>query len=161
MNPIKFYGSKIDNLDSTRQLQGFLVSTDDAVNTSRWIEANTAGARAVKFLCGTTATTGDYSTLSIRARANGVNTTSTGTSGICVAGNFSASAIVNNYASLYGVQSYIQPLTYTNSNASNIACAFYGKTVNNATYAGRSWCQWLDSGDTVASGQGYYFQRMS
>jgi hypothetical protein len=159
MNRINFYGSRITNLQG--QTQGFLIYTDDRAGNSNWIEATLPAARAIKLLCGTTSTTGDYTTLSVRARANGVNTTSTGTSGVCVSGNFSASAVVNNYASLYGVQSYVQPLTYTNSNASNIACALYGKTDCHATYAGRTWVSWLDTSDTVVSGQGFYFQRMS
>jgi hypothetical protein len=154
MNPIKFYGSRITSLGN--QTNGFLLSTDDRAGNSNWIMADTAAARAVKMLCGTTATTGDYSTLSIRAKSAGANTT-----GGVIAGNFSASATINNYANLYGVQAYVQPATYTNNNASGILCALYGKTVTQGAYSGRIWSAWVDCGDTVLASASHYLMRLS
>jgi hypothetical protein len=157
MNPIKFYGSQIDNLNLARQLQGYLVSTDNHENASQWLEASVAGSRAVKFLCGTTATSGDYSTFSIRARSSGTGNTAGGV----IAGNFAASANVVDYANLYAVQGYAQPNAFTQSNASNILCGVYSCVQRTVASSGRSWSLWTDDQSNNKASAGHYLHRLS
>jgi hypothetical protein len=123
---------------------------------STWIMSSVAGACGMKFLCGSTATSGDYATLRIRARSQGVNA-----SGGVVGGNFSASALINDYANLYAVQGYAQPNTYTQANASNILCGVYSCVDRTVSTSGRSWSLWTDTHETVKASAGHYLHRLS
>jgi hypothetical protein len=134
-------------------------NTDGTIITTRstWIDHATAGQCAVKLLCSSSATTGDYATLRIRARSNGASATA----GV-VGGNFAASANVDNYANLYAVQGYAQPLTKNQSSASNIVCGVYSCVQKTAgTNAGRSWSLWTDTHETVLAAAGHYLHRLS
>jgi hypothetical protein len=130
---------------------GTLLSTG-----STWKVHATAGQAAVKFLCASSATSGDYATLRIRARSDGV----TATGGI-VGGNFSASGGVNNYGNLYAVQGYAQPLTYTQTEAANIVCGVYSCVQRTTTSSGRSWSLWTDTHETTLAGASHYLHRLS
>lgn len=130
---------------------GTLMSTG-----STWIDHATAGQCAIKFLCSTSATSGDYATLRIRAKSLGVTTT-----GGVVGGNFSASGAVNDYGNLYAVQGYAQPNTFTQSNASNIICGVYSCVDRTVSSSGRSWSMWTDTHETVKASGGHYLHRLS
>ena len=123
-----------------------------------WLVHAAAGGCAIKLLTSSSATTGEYDCLRLRARADASNPT-----GSVVCGNFSASANTANYGSLYAVQGYVQPNGFANNTAAGILCALYGKTVNSSTgvYAGRSWTLWVDSGDTNLAASSHYLARFS
>lgn len=157
-NGIVFSGA----MDNGRAVDfsGVTVSTNtdgSCISTgSTWLVHATAGQCAVKFLCSSSATSGDYATLRIRARSDGASATA----GV-VGGNFSASGGINNYANLYGVQGYCQPLTYTQSEAANILCGVYSCVQRTAASSGRSWSLWTDTHETVKAGAGHYLHRLS
>lgn len=149
MNPIKFYGSRITNLSN--QTAGSLINSGD-----NWIVHSTVGARAVKMLCSSSATSGDYSTHSIRARSDAANAT-----GGVIAGNFASSANINDYANLYAVQGYAQANTFTQGSASNILCGVYSCVDRTVASSGRSWSLWTDTHETVKASGSHYLHRLS
>jgi hypothetical protein len=123
---------------------------------STWIMNTIAGGCGMKFLCGSSATSGDYATARFRARSAGVNA-----AGGVSAVNASASAYVNDYANLYAVQGYAQPNTYTQANASNIVCGVYSCIDRTVATNGRSWSMWTDTHETVKASGGHYLHRLS
>jgi hypothetical protein len=144
---INFSGVVPQNADT----DGSMISTG-----STWIIHSVAGACAMKVLAGSSATSGDYATLRMRARSDGVNT-----AGGVVCGNFSASANVDNYANLYAVQGYAQPNAKTQNNAANILCGVYSCVDRTAATSGRSWSLWTDTHETVKASAGHYLHRLS
>lgn len=97
--------SKAVVLDSSRQVNGLSLNfagTTPGTGTagtlittgSTWVAHATAGQCAAKLLCATSATSGDYATMRLRARADAVS--SGGTEGL----NVSASANIANYGDL-------------------------------------------------------------
>jgi len=149
-------GSMARAIDLSGVLPGS--NTDGSLMSTKavWVSHATAGACALKFLCASTATTGDYATLRIRARSDAVNA-----AGGVVGGNFSASANLNDYANLYAVQGYAQPLTKTQANASNILCGVYSCVQRTVSTAGRSWSLWTDTHETVKATGGHFLHRLS
>jgi len=120
-----------------------------------WVDFATAGQAAMKLLCSSSAATGDYATLRMRARADAAGNAS--------AGNFSASAGVNNHGDLRAVEGYAQPNAYTNNNAANVVCGLYGCIDRTAggTSAGRDWTAWVDTHMAVKASGGSYLMRLS
>jgi hypothetical protein len=142
------------NTPISTNTDGSLISTG-----ANWLSFGTAGQTAVKLLTASTAITGDYAALRIRARSDGAFVS--GTRGGVIGGNFSASANVNNYLNLFAIQGYAQTNDKTQSDASSILCGLYSCIDNGATNAGRSWSLWVDTHETVKAGAGHYLARMS
>jgi len=145
-NAINFAG-----VTASSNTDGWLVSTG-----STWITSATAGACAFKLLCGSSATSGDYATLRIRARSDAANP-----AGGIVGGNFSASANIANYGNLYAVQGYAQPNAFTQAGASNIICGVYSCVDRTVSSSGRSWSMWTDDHSNAKAGAGHYLHRLS
>jgi hypothetical protein len=148
------HGIDFGAMTTSTNTDGTLISTG-----STWIDHATAGQAAVKLLCSYSAVTGDYATLRIRAKANIAHTP--GDLGGVVAGNFSASAGVNNYANLIAVQGYAQPNAYTNSDATTILCGVYSCVDRTVATSGRSWSLWTDTHETVKASASHYLHRLS
>ena len=128
---------------------GTLLSTG-----ATWISHATAGQCAVKFLCANAATSGDYATLRIRARADAAGAT--------VAGNFSASGGVNNHGDLYAVQGYAQPNAFTNSGAP-FTVGLYSciDRTSGGSSAGRDYSTWVDTHMQVKASGASFLMRLS
>ena len=122
---------------------------------STWVAHATASTCGIKLLLSYTAATGEFASLRIRARSNSVAPV--------VGGNFAASAGQNDHGNLYAVQGYAQPLTYTQSSASNIVNAVYGCVQRSAggTSVGRDWTAWFDTHMAVKASGGSYLLRLS
>ena len=134
---------------------GSLLSTG-----TQWINFPTAGACGIKLLLANSAVTGDFASLRIRARNDAAS--GTGINGTATAGNFSASAGVNNFGNLFAVQGYAQPNAYTNTDASNIVCGVYSCIdMTGSTEAGRAWSMWVDTHTTHKAAAGDYLMRLS
>jgi hypothetical protein len=142
-NTIKFSNTVNSATDGT------LISTG-----STWISHSTAGQCAVKFLCANAATTGDYATLRVRARADAAGAT--------VCGNFSASGGANNHGDLYAVQGYAQPNAYTNS-GTPYTVGLYSciDRTSGGSSAGYDWSTWIDTHMQVKASGSSYLCRMS
>jgi hypothetical protein len=147
-NLIKFTGTP-----ASTNTDGTILSTG-----STWIVHSTVGSCAFKILASYSATSGDYATLRIRARADG--TIVTNPVGV-VAGNFAASANVNDYANLYAVQGYAQPLAKTQALADNIVCGLYSCIQATASSSGSRWSTWIDTHETTKASGGDYLLRLS
>jgi hypothetical protein len=145
-NAINFAG-----VTTSTNTDGWLVSTG-----STWITSSTAGACAFKLLCGSSATSGDYATLRIRARSDAANP-----AGGIVGGNFSASANIADYGNLYAVQGYAQPNALTQAGAANILCGVYSCIDRTGSSNGRSWSMWTDDHSNAKAGAGHYLHRLS
>ena len=145
-NAINFAGV----LPSTNT-DGSLLSTG-----STWVVHHTVGACAAKFLCSSSAASGDYATMRLRARSDAVNAAG-GISGL----NSSASANIADYGNLYAVQGYAQPNAFTQANASNIICGVYSCVDRTVSSSGRSWSLWTDTHETVKASGGHYLHRLS
>lgn len=129
--------------------------TDGSLITTgaTWVQFATAAQTAVKLLCNSTATSGDYATLRIRARADAA--------GNVIAGNFSGSAGANNFGNIFAVQGYASPNAYTNSSGSNIVCGVYSCIQATTSSSGRRWSTWIDDQSTTKAAGGHYLLRMS
>ncbi len=132
-------------------------NTDGSIlsSGSTWINHATAGQCAMKLLCSSSATSGDYATVRMRARSDAAG------SGGVVCGNFSASAGINNYQNLTAVQGYAQANAYTQSGESNILCGVYSCVDRTVASSGRSWSLWTDTHETVKASGGHYLHRLS
>lgn len=148
------HGIDFSAMTVSTNTDGTLVSTG-----SNWIVHATAGQAAFKLLCSTTATTGDYATLRIRARGDAAWTG--GATGGVVAGNFSSSANINDYGNLIAVQGYAQPNAFTQASESNIICGLYSCIDRSGSSVGRSWSLWTDTHETVKASGGHYLHRLS
>jgi hypothetical protein len=144
--PMDFYGT-VGNVNTN----GDIFTTG-----STWIMNTLAGGCGMKFLCGSSATSGDYATARFRARSAGVNA-----AGGVSAVNASASAYINDYANLYAVQGYAQPNTFTQANASNIVCGVYSCIDRTVSSSGRSWSLWTDTHETTKAAGGHFLHRLS
>jgi hypothetical protein len=122
---------------------------------STWVEFPTAGACGIKLLLSDTSTSGDFATVRMRARGDGVKT------GGVVCGNFSASGGVNDHGNLYALQGYAQPNAYTQSIASHISCGVYSCIDALTTSSGRRWSTWTDDHSNVAATGGHFLHRLS
>ena len=144
-NAIDFSGHTVD----ATKTNGSLITTG-----STWINFTAANQTGMKLLLSSSATSGDFATIRMRARADAA--------GNVVTGNFAASAGVNNYGDLYALQGYAQPLTYTQSGASNIVCGVYS-CIDKASGAtsGRHWSTWTDEHSNVVASGGHYMHRLS
>jgi hypothetical protein len=147
------YKINFDGAKPGTETNGSLIGTK-----SSWISFSTAGQCAIKLLCANSATTGDFATLRIRARNDSA---SGGLNGTATAGNFSASAGVNNFGNIYAVQGYAQANAYTNTDASNIVCGVYSCIDATTTSSGRRWSTWIDDHSTTKAAGGHYLLRMS
>ena len=136
-------------LTPSTNTDGSLISTG-----STWVNFPTANQTGMKLLLSTSATSGDFATLRMRARADAA--------GNAICGNFSASAGANNYGNLYAVQGYAQPNTYTQGSGSNIVCGLYS-CIDKASGAtsGRHWSLWTDEHSNVKASGGHYLHRLS
>ena len=152
---ISFSGSMTNALNFAGVLPS--TNTDGSLGStgSTWVVHPAAGSCAFKLLCSSSATTGDYATLRIRARSDAAST------GGVVGGNFSASANINNYGNLYAVQGYAQPNAFTQSGASSITCGVYSCVDRTTTSSGRSWSMWTDTHETIKATGGHYLHRLS
>lgn len=145
-NAINFAG-----VVASTETNGSLVTT-----MSTWVDHTAVGACAFKLLCSTSAASGDYATLRIRARSDADST------GGVVAGNFSASANIAEYANLYAVQGYAQPGANAQTGSDNIICGVYSCTDLTATgSSGRDWSLWVDTHAAAKAGAGSYLARFS
>jgi len=148
-----------DTSNPTSDFSGIIVGTGTAgifVTTgATWVNFATAGQCAAKLLCSTSATSGDFATLRMRARADAAGNAS--------AGNFSASAGANNYGDLRAVEGYAQPNAYTNNSAANIVCGVYSciDRTTGGTSSGRDWSTWIDTHMQVKASGGSYLLRLS
>lgn len=118
-----------------------------------WIAHSTANACGIKLLLSNTASSGEFATLRLRARANAATPT--------VCGNFSASAGQNDYGNLYAVQGYAQPNAYTQAAAANIVCGVYSCVDIGGASIGRDWSLWTDTHMTAKASGGSYLHRLS
>jgi hypothetical protein len=123
---------------------------------STWLVHPVAGACAAKILAASSATSGDYATLRMRARSDGANP-----AGGVVCGNFSASANVDEYANLYAVQGYAQPNAKAQTGASNIVCGVYSCVDRTVGSSGRSWSLWTDTHETAKASASHFLHRLS
>jgi hypothetical protein len=134
-------------------LTGTIISTG-----TTWLVHATAGQCAVKLLCSTTATTGDYATLRIRARSDAANATQGGV----VAGNFSASANIAEFGNLIAVQGYAQNTgNFAQTRADHIMCGLYSCIDSGGVSSGRQWSLWVDQHATVRTSGSNYLARFS
>ena len=127
---------------------GTLISTG-----STWLIFPTAGQTAVKLLCASSASSGDFATLRTRARADGA--------GNVKSVNASASANVDNYGDMCAVEGYAQPNAKNQAGASNIICGVYSCVDRSGTSAGRSWSLWTDTHETNTASASHYLHRLS
>jgi len=137
--------SKVVPLSNT---DGTLISTG-----STWVNFATAAQTGVKLLLSSSATSGDFASLRIRARADAA--------GNAISGNFSASAGANNHGDLMAVQGYAQPNAYTNSGASNTVCGLYSCIDATGASSGRRWSTWIDTHETTKAAASDYLLRIS
>lgn len=133
------------------ETNGSLVTTG-----STWVDHSAVGGTAFKLLCSSSAASGDYATLRIRARSDADST------GGIVAGNFSASANIAEYGNLYAVQGYAQPGANAQTGADNILCGLYSCTdLTDTGSSGRDWSLWVDTHAAAKAGAGSYLARFS
>jgi hypothetical protein len=129
--------------------------TDGTLITTRalWPTFATAGQCGIKLLLEDSCATGNFASIRIRARnsvAGGVANT--------VAGDFSASAWVNDYKCLVGVSAYAQvPAAYTQSSASNVIAGLHAAITDyaGATSNGSRWALWVDDYSAVKATNHY------
>lgn len=147
---IPYGGIDYSTVSAGTSTAGSLITTG-----STWVAHATASSCGIKVLLSYTAATGEFASLSIRARSNSVAPV--------VSGNFAASAGQNDHGNLYAVQGYAQPLTYTQSSADNIVNAIYGCVQRSAggTSVGRDWTAWFDTHMAVKASGGTYLLRLS
>ena len=170
---INISGASANVIVSTSAITGNFIKFTGTVGTaadgtlfstgSTWIAHATAGQCAFKILASTTATSGDYGTMRIRARADAADAAAgRGTMGI-VAGNFSASSSVNNHGNLIALQGYSQPNAFTNDGSANICCGVYSciDRTSGGTSVGRDWSLWTDTHMQVKASGGSYMHRIS
>jgi hypothetical protein len=148
------HGIDFSAMTTSTNTDGTLMSTG-----STWINHATAGSCAIKFLISTTATSGDFATMRLRARSDAAWTSTVYPGGVAAL-NASASASINDYGGLTAIQAYCQPGSYTQASASSINCALYGKTEGSGTNAGRVWDLWIDTSMSTASAE-HYMARLS
>lgn len=133
------------------ETSGSLISTG-----ATWVNHTAVGACAVKLLCSTSATTGDYATFRPRARADAVSTGNVE----CISASVSTTAA--NYQDLYAIRGYAQPLTISTDKASSIVNALYGCVDRTTgTSSGRTWVAWIDTHQQTKSSAGDYLMRLS
>ena len=137
------------------EVTGSLITTK-----GNWITHTAAGAAAVKLLTSTSATTGLYSALRIRARSD-VAVADDATIQV-YGGDFSASANHAQYANLVGCQGVAQPNAFGQTNAGNIICGLYARTdlLANGS-SGRDWPLWVDTHMAAKAAGGSYLARLS
>jgi hypothetical protein len=129
---------------------GSLVTTG-----STWVVHTAVGACAVKLLCSSTATSGDYATMRIRGRTDAAS------SGGTEAVNASASSNINNYGDLCAGYFAAQPGAKTNNSASNIITAMHAVVDRTGASSGRTWVAWVDTHQETKSDAGDYLMRLS
>lgn len=143
-------GIDLSGMDASAATAGGIMTTG-----STWLEYTAAGGTALKLLCKSTATSGDFATLRIRARQDGA-------AGNAIAGNFSASGGVAEYGNLFAVQGYAQPGAYAQTGASNIICGLYSCTDLTSTgSSGRDWSLWVDTHMAANAAASSYLARFS
>lgn len=120
---------------------GSLVTTG-----TNWLVHTAIGSCAEKLLCSYAAASGDFATHRIRARSDAAGAAGgDGQLNGVVAGNFSASANVNNHANLFALQGYAQPGSKTHNNAAHINCGVYSCIDASGASSGRDWSMWADT----------------
>jgi len=123
---------------------------------STWVANSAAGGTYFKVLASTTATSGDFATMRLRARS------SANTSGGVICVNASASANIAEYGNLYAVQGYAQPGANAQTGADNIICGLYSCTDMTSTgSSGRDWSCWIDTHAAAKAAGGSYLLRLS
>lgn len=96
-----------------------------------WVPFPTAGAAGIKLLLSNTSATGNFASIRIRARSDKATPTWNQNT---LAGDFSASAGINDYGELIGLSAYAQvPAAYTQSRATHWITAIKGALTD---YAG-------------------------
>jgi hypothetical protein len=148
-NFIKFTGTVATATDGT------LFSTG-----STWITHATAGQCAFKILAATTATTGDYATMRLRARSDAAVANTWGSQGT-VGLNSSASANIAQYGNLIGIQGLAQPNAFTQTNSNNVICGVYSCMDKTATSSGHAWSMWIDDHSTTAKAADHYMVKIT
>lgn len=153
-NAIEFAGAA--RLDFSGMAASALTNGSIVTTGSTWIDNTAAGGTAFKLLCSSSAASGDFATFRIRARSDADST------GGVIAGNFSASANIAEYADLYAVQGYAQPGANAQTGAGNIICGVYSCTDLTATgSSGRDWSTWTDTHMAAKAAAGSYLHRLS
>ena len=150
---MKFFKTVAHCLDFSEVKPGTEVNGTLVTTGSNWLAFSTPNARGMKLLLSYTGTSGDFNTLSMRARSNSAYPV--------VCGNFSASAGQNNHGNLSAVQGYAQPNAYTNTDASNIVNGVYSCIDAGGASTGRRWSTWIDDHSTTKASGGHYLCRMS
>lgn len=120
---------------------------------STWVNFATAGQCGLKLLLSNSATSGEFSTVRMRARSDAAGAT------IC--GDFSASGGANNYGNLFAVRGNAQPNAYTQTTADNIVCGLYSCIDATVASDGRRWSTWIDDHSTTKAAASHYLLRMS
>lgn len=145
---------QVENVLDFSQLVPMTNTNGSIMSTgSTWVNFATANQSGMKLLLSSSATSGDFATLRMRARSDAAVDT------ICL--NASASAGAVNHGDLYAVQGYAQPGTYTNNDASNIVCGVYSCIDATAASSGRRWSAWIDTHETTKASASDYLLRLS
>lgn len=154
--------ASIARLDFSTAAPGSETNGALMTTVSTWVPVTAVGGCAAKLLCAYSGASGDYATLRMRARSDaaGVAGGDGQVNGV-VCGNFSASAGINNHASLFAVQGYAQPGAFTTNNAAHIACGVYSCIDGISASSGRRWSLWTDEHSTVKASGGHYLHRLS
>jgi hypothetical protein len=160
MGKLMFNGNS-QQVDFSAVKPGTETSGSCITTKSTWLVHGTVGACAIKMLCSTNATSGDYATLRIRGRADAADANSARGTASIMGGDFSASANVNNHGNLIAVQGVAQPNAFTNDGSANIVCGLYGRIDATGASSGRRWVSWLDTHATTKASAGDYMQRIS
>ena len=151
-------GTNVVNFAATApstEVNGSMITT-----ISTWVVHTAAGACAGKILGSSTSVTGDYATWRVRGRSDAAVADTANVAAV-VGINSSASANVNNYANLYGVQGLAQPNALTQANATNYICGVYSCMDRTGTHAGHAYSMWIDDHSTTAKAADHYLLRMS
>lgn len=122
---------------------------------STWLNHTQAGACALKFLCASTATSGDYATLRIRGRADAVS------SGGIDTINSSASTTIADYHNLCAVYAAGQPMAINTTDATSIVCGLHSVIDATGTSSGRRWVEWIDTHAETKADASDYMMRIS
>jgi hypothetical protein len=126
-----------------------------------WLKFSTAGAAGVKMLLANTSATGNFASIRIRGRSDVATPTWNQNT---VAGDFSASAGINDYGELIGVSAYAQvPAAYTQSRASHWITGLKAALTDyaGATSAGSRFVVVLDDACVVKATTAHYMMHMT
>jgi hypothetical protein len=126
-----------------------------------WLKFSTAGAAGVKMLLANTSATGNFASIRIRGRSDVATPTWNQNT---VAGDFSASAGINDYGELVGVSAYAQvPAAYTQSRGNHWITGLKAALTDyaGATSAGSRFVMVLDDACVTKASTAHYMMHMT